>query len=109
MLVLLLLFFFLAPDTPPEVITLVTNSPYSVSIRMAPPVRPNGRITAYTFYVSFDNETSTTKVDQTGTGILIINDVYPYQLVMFRVTASTSAGEGPRSVWYEIRTQQAGN
>ncbi len=97
------------PSTPPEIVTLESNDPYGVLIRMAPPVRPNGRITAYTFYIAFDNETVTTQVDLSGFGILTLGGLYPYQLVMVRVSANTSVGEGPRSAWDEVRTQPSGN
>ena len=68
---------------------------------------PNGVITAYTFYVTFDNGTSIVVVDRDLTGTFTLDGLLPYQLLSVEVSANTSAGEGPKSDVDTIRTAQA--
>ena len=96
------------PSTSPELTSITSGDPHSVSFRVSPPARPNGLIIAYTFYISFDNESSVIAVDRSGAGGLTIGGISPYQLVAVQVSANSSIGEGPRSDLDEIRTQQSG-
>jgi len=104
----LFIFEFAVPGSPPDLTNITSRDPYSVSFRVSPPVRPNGLVTAYTFYVSFGNASCIVAVDQSGLGGLTVGGIFPYQLVAVRVSANNSAGEGPRSSMDEIRTQQSG-
>ena len=102
------LLFFTAPNNPPQNISIENDDPYSLTFDFAPPLVPNGVLTAYTFYVRFDNGTSIVIVDRTLTGRFVLRNLQPYQLVTIEVSANTSAGEGPKSDVDEIRTAQAG-
>ena len=68
----------------------------------------NGIITAYTFYITFENGSSVVIVDDAASGTFHLEGLLPYQLVTVEVSASTNAGEGPKSAVDEIRTAQAG-
>ena len=95
------------PSDPPENINLINDDPNSLTFNLQPPVAPNGAITAYTFYVTFDNGTSITVVDRDLTGTFTLDNLFPYQLLSVAVSANTSAGEGPKSDVDTIRTAQA--
>ena len=96
------------PSAAPETMRITSEDSNSISFTLTPPIIPNGVIIAYTLYITFDNGTSTVVVDRSGTGILTLDGLSPYQLVMVQVSANTSIGEGPRSALEEIRTQQDG-
>ena len=81
---------------------------YSLTFNLEPPLNPNGVITAYTYYLTFDNGSSMVIVDDSATGMFTIGGLFPYQRVIVEISANTSAGEGPKSDVDELRTAQAG-
>ena len=69
-------------------------------------MQPNGVVTGYTLYIGRENgaiEVFTTDGESTSYNI---TNLFPYELISVRVTASTLVGEGP-AVTEEIRTAQA--
>ena len=80
----------------------------SLTFTVQPPVVPNGVITAYNYYITFENGSSIVLVDTDLTGTFSLEGLLPYQLVTVEVSANTSAGEGPKSPVDEIRTSQDG-
>jgi hypothetical protein len=103
-----LLFLYSEPTNPPQNVVIDNDATDSLTFTWDPPVRPNGVITAYTFYVTYDNGSSVVIVDHEATGVFLLDGLYPYQLVTVEVSANTTAGEGPKSAVDEIRTAQAG-
>ena len=74
------------------------NAPSSVIVTWVEPTVPNGIITGYILYVNY-SDGSPVVVLQSGalpTNYTLIN-LQPYQLVTVQVSATTAAGEGPRS------------
>ena len=96
------------PSNPPQSVTINNDDTTSLVFVVEPPVVPNGVITAYTYYITFENGSSTVLVDRSLTGTFTLEGLLPYQLVTVEVSANTSAGEGPKSPVDEIRTSQAG-
>ena len=96
------------PSSPPRNISIENDDPYSLTFDFAPPLVPNGVITVYTFYFTFDNGTSIIVVDRSLTGRFVLENLFPYQLVTIEVSANTSVGEGPKSTVDEIRTAETG-
>ena len=98
---------FSAPESPPTNISLNNSIEYSIAVHWSPPRRPNGVITHYTLYISYENgvvDLFTTDGQSTS---YIITNLLPYQHISVEVSASTRIGEGPRSSDMEIRAAQA--
>jgi hypothetical protein len=84
------------PGDPPTITSLISYTPYSLTVKWLPPLAPNGIITHYTFYdvssdppVVLDVTSNPSQFEITG--------LSPYNLLTIRVSASTSVGEGPLS------------
>ena len=96
------------PDGAPVGIT-VTNGSHALLIEWSPPDIPNGVITAYTIYISYNNGTSEAERVVDGLTLnYILDHLSPHQLVSVQMTASTSVGEGPRSTTVDGRTDPTG-
>ena len=96
------------PSNPPNNIIVHNGASDHLTFTIEPPIRPNGIIIAYNFYITFENGTTVVIPDYDATGTFVLEGLLPYQLVTVEVSANTSVGEGPRSDVHEIRTAQAG-
>ena len=95
------------PSGSPQNVIFASYNSNSLTSILQPPAVANGVITAYSFYVTFDNGTSIVVVDRDLNGTFTLEGLLPYQLLSVEVSANTSAGEGPRSDVHMIRTAQA--
>ena len=84
------------PDDAPANVRVTGTSPSSVLVRWMPPSIPNGIITGYTLYINY-TDGSPVAVIQSSSTDYTVNGLQPYQLISVRLSASTSAGEGPSS------------
>lgn len=70
-----------------------------------PPQIPNGVVTGYTLYIGHENgAVEVFSTDEQTTSYNVTN-LFPYELISVKVTASTRIGEGPAAI-SEIRTAQ---
>ena len=71
---------------------------------------PYGILTHYSLYVNFTNGSDLRREDTRDgdTTSHTLTHLQPFQLVVVQVSASTSVGEGPRSIASENRTLEAG-
>jgi len=96
-----------APSTPPQVLLINSSCSNQLIITLSPPATPNGEVTAYTFYITFENGTSARISSHVR--LLTLPGLLPYELIQLQVTANTSAGESPKSTLISARTKQDGN
>lgn len=101
--------FNIVPEDPPANIRVVGNDPSSVAVSWIPPSVPNGIIMSYDLYINY-NDVSPLSAIQSGAlnTNYIITGLRPYQLVSVMISASTVAGEGPRSEMYSGRAREQG-
>ena len=104
-----LLFFPLAPDTPPSDIVVNVVSPYSVSCSWDVPSLPSGVITGYTLYINYrdGNDSVLVPLDSTASSY-DITGLSPFQTILIAMSASTAVGEGARSAYVSYTTQETG-
>ena len=106
-------YHFIFPSNPstvpasPESVTLTnTSSPLRVTWTIDP---PDGRVSNYTIYVT-RLERGNTLVNYISTDTQLLQfdipNLDPYELVEVSVSASNSAGEGPRSPGVRGRTRE---
>ena len=86
-------------------VTVEAVSPFAVEIEWNTPVTPNGVITHYNVYTS--NRILVDTVDSSLRNY-VYSGLQPYQYVSICVSASTSVGEGPKSVPVPARTRESG-
>ena len=89
-------------DTVPEDAPLdaqaVGRNPSSVLVTWVQPSTPNGVITSYTIYINYTDGTPTEIIQsRSSTTSYTVSNLQPYQLIIVEISASTSAGEGPKS------------
>ena len=99
------LFNLLAPDSPPQDLSLDSSTSTSLTVSWSPPAQPNGLITHYTLYADYGDGSTATPT--TMDSMFTISSLKPYQTVSVQVSASTSVGEGPRTETVEFTTDQA--
>ena len=94
------------PASPESVILTNTSSPLRVTWTIDP---PDGRVSNYTIYVT-RLERGSAVVNYTTTDSRLLQfdipNLGPYELVEVSVSASNSAGEGPRSPGVRGRTRE---
>ena len=67
-------------------------------ITWAPPSTPNGAIISYTIYINYtDGSPVEIMQSRSSTASYVVSNLQPYQLIIVEISASTSAGEGPKS------------
>ena len=99
---------YTVPLHSPQNVLLVNVSSSTLLLEWSSPDTPNGIITLYNIYVTYDNgSTRKTTVDGSETSYLI-GGLSPYQLVYVSISASTIVGAGPSSAKLQQRTNQAG-
>lgn len=85
-----------APDDAPFNVQVEGNSASSVLVSWNPPPTPNGNIINYTLYINYTDSSPVmvmyTNSDSTS---YTVTGLHPYQMVSVRISASTTAGEGP--------------
>ena len=94
------------PASPENVTLTTTSSPLRVTWSIDP---PDGLVSNYTIYVT-RLERGRTVVNYTSTNTQLLQfdilNLDPYELVEVSVSASNSAGEGPRSPGVRGRTRE---
>ncbi|XP_064396224.1 uncharacterized protein LOC135343165 isoform X3 [Halichondria panicea] len=91
----------------PGILTVPTATSTATTLTLSwdPPAEPNGVIIIYTLYVDYLNGTTTTF--NTTSEQFTISPLSPYQTISVQVSASTSVGEGLRTVSMEFTTAEA--
>ena len=94
------------PASPENVTLTTTSSPLRVTWTIDP---PDGLVSSYTIFVT-RLERGNTVVNYTSTNTQLLQfdvpNLDPYELVEVSVSASNSAGEGPRSPGVRGRTRE---
>ena len=86
------------PGEPPANVLVTGRTPSSVLITWIEPLMPNGVITSYNVYVNYSDGSPVAVLQASATLTnYTLTNLQPYQLVSVQVSASTTAGEGPRS------------
>ena len=102
--------FCTVPEDAPLDVEAIGRSASSVVVTWAPPSTPNGIITSYTIYI---NHTDGSPVEimwsGSSTTSYIVTNLQPYQLIIVKISASTLAGEGPKSESASGRSTEEGN
>ena len=97
------------PDDPPLDTEAIGRSPSSVLVTWAPPPTPNGIITSYAIYVNYTDGSPVESIQSRSSSTsYIVTNLQPYQFIVVEVSASTSAGEGPRSEPVSGRSTEEG-
>ena len=94
-------------DAPVNVIVQILNST-AIHIQWDPLLTPNGIITHYTIYIN--NGNPPLNVDATSDDLqhVSVGGFSPDQGVTVRLSASTTAGEGPKTASQSVTTDEAG-
>ena len=97
------------PDDAPLDTEAIGRSPSSVLVTWAPPPTPNGVIASYTIYVNYTDGSPIESIQsRSSSATHVVTNLQPYQLIVVEVSASTSAGEGPRSEPVSGRSTEEG-
>ena len=86
---------------------MLMDSPTATILTLSwdPSAEPNGVIITYTLYVDYLNGTTTNI--PTPSAPFLLSPLRPYQTISVQVSASTSVGEGPRTLSIEFTTAEA--
>ena len=87
--------------------SLVNVSASALRLGWSSPDTPNGIITVYNIYVTYDNGSIENMTVNGSENSYLIGGLSPHQLVYVSISASTIAGEGPSTSRLEQRTGQA--
>ena len=102
----MLLLFPTVPSSPENVTLNTSSSRLRMTWTIDP---PDGLVSSYTIYVT-SLERGSTVVNYTSTNTQLLQfdipNLDPYELVEVSVSASNSAGEGPRSLGVRGRTRE---
>ena len=96
------------PLDPPQNITMVNMSAFTLLVKWYPPNTPNGIITMYTLYFTYENRSREIIAVNGTVNSYILEGLSPHQLVYVSISSSTAAGQGPNSVQLYSRTSQTG-
>lgn len=96
------------PYDVPQNITVETGSASALYIEWNHPLIPNGIITYYTIFATFENGSEAIHSVNGSTRSYILEGLSPHQLVFITMSAGTVAGEGPHSDEMAYRTSMAG-
>ena len=103
----IIIIIFTAPGSPPLNISLIPQSPYTITITWLPPAQPNGYITQYTIRINYMNTTVMSVNVSVPSTQYTVTGLSPYQSIVVQVSAWT-IGEGPISESVSGRTLQTG-
>ena len=95
------------PLDSPQNVSLVNVSAFALLLEWSSPDTPNGIITVYNIYVTYDNGSMENMSVDGSENSYLIGDLSPHQLVYVSISASTIAGEGRSTSRLEQRTGQA--
>ena len=98
------------PTGTPENVTASTPSPTSVFLVWNPPTPDQQNGIIITYYINM-TEVETGMVSQrmvTGTTQLLIDNLHPYYVYSFFISAATTAGQGPYSPVFTVQTLEDG-
>ena len=87
---------------------MVNISDFALLIEWSPPLTPNGIITLYNIYATYDNHSEDNFTVNCSENSYVLDGLSPHQLVYVSMSASTIAGEGPLSETVHNRTSQTG-
>ena len=96
------------PLDPPQNITMVNMSAFALLVEWYPPNTPNGIITMYTLYFTYENQSREIIAVNGTVNSYVLEGLSPHQLVCVSISSSTAAGQGPNSVQLYSRTSQTG-
>lgn len=103
-----MIYVLLVPSDSPRKLVLRATTPYNLSVGWETPNFPNGVITFYTIYVRYNDVNESRIIIVNGnTTKFTLSHLQPYTLVNVKLSANTSAGEGPVSTARVTRTAQA--
>ena len=94
----------IVPGGPPAML-MAFPTVTTLILSWDPPAEPNGVIITYTLYVDYFNGTTTNL--PTLFAIFLLSPLRPYQTISVQVSASTSVGEGLRTLSMEFTTAEA--
>ena len=97
---------YAVPLDSPQNVSLVNVSAFDLLLEWSSPDTPNGVITVYNIYVTYDNGSMENMTVDESENSYLIGGLSPHQLVYVSISASTIAGEGP-SFRLKQRTGQA--
>ena len=100
-------FSYAVPLDSPQNVSLVNVSAFALLLEWSSPDTPNGVITVYNIYVTYDNGSMENMTVDGSENSYLIGGLSPHQLVYVNISASTIAGEGPSSSTVEQKTGQA--
>ena len=102
--------FCTVPEDAPLDVEAMGRSASSVLVTWTPPSTPNGIITSYTIYVNH-TDGSPVEIMPSGSSMTsyTVTNLQPYQLIIVQISASTLAGEGPKSEPASGRSTEEGN
>lgn len=101
--------FTIVPKDAPLDVEAIGRSPSSVLVTWASPPTPNGIITSYTIYVNYTDGSPVESIQsRSSTTSYDVTNLQPHQLVVVEISASTSAGEGPKSEPVSGRSTEEG-
>ena len=98
---------YAVPLDPPQTVSLLNVSAYALLLEWSNPDTPNGIITVYNIYVTYDNGSMEKMTVDGSENSCLIGGLSLHHLVYVRISASTIAGEGPSSSRLQQRTDQA--
>ena len=98
---------YAVPLDSPQNVSLVNVSASALLLEWSSPNTPNGIITVYNIYVTYDNGSIENMTVDGSENSYLIGGLSPHQLVYVSISASTIAGEGPSTSRLEQRTGQA--
>ena len=97
---------YAVPLDSPQNVSLVNVSAFALLLEWSSPDTPNGVITVYNIYITYDNGSLENMTLDGSEKSYLIGGLSPHQLVYVNISASTIAGEGP-SFRLNQRTDQA--
>ena len=101
-----------APNAPPQNVKLEVHDHDSVTVswQLPDPINQRGRISQNNVNYKWTGITGQPvwKFIAGDLQTLTVNNLPPYTLFQARVRCSTSAGWGPFTPWYTVRTDEAG-
>ena len=99
------LYTLAGPGSVPTNISLSNKSSEHIELTWSPPELKYGEIIFYNLSVNFHNGTSNNTI--ANANCLSISPLDPYQRVTVRISATNSAGQGPYSDPFNVRTNES--
>ena len=99
-----------APGDPPANVLVAGSSPSSVLVTWIEPLISNGIVIHYNVYVNYSDGSPIAVLQSNAAATnYTVTNLQPCQFVTVQVSASTAAGEGPRSEPAMGRSREEGS